>query len=526
MGVLGKYLAALAVSFEPGSEQQQQDTARERKSGKTSSKRKRLHVLYLLNDLLHHTKYHGHNPSAFSTLSGAMQSFLVELFDLAAGYDREKNPKHYKRLNDLLDIWGGNGYYSADYIHKLRQTVENASTLEAINAKSAIKDDVFVSDKKSTPKDPPFVMPATHGDTSSPWHELPAGNLMPLIVPNSSTPIRSLSVKPLQFLAGPADETLVKAVKGLLKEVDRIYSSGSSITEVETIVDIDELGQTVTRDETTGELVKADGYYGWSRSFCQKMKERMDGKARSRSGSRSRSRSQSSSISPQKRRRYSDSSGDEEDRYRSRSVDSSRNRMQRRRYSISRSRSRSPRRPQSRPRSPPRAPSSQNAQHPPPYNTRPPPPMQYPYQGTPQSNLPQQATPPLGMFSAPPRPPNYHGPWPPAPPPIPPHVSTGPTLPPNMGVNVDMGMNMGMGMMNMNMNMPGYGAPFPPFPPPPPPQPPHGPSHAHPYPGAYPPHAPHMTRGNPQPYNPGGGQGGGRGGYGGGRGGWNQGGWS
>lgn len=545
MGVLGKYLAALAASYQPANEQQQQQQIHAPNSGSskaytTSSKRKRLHILYLLNDILHHTKYHGQNPSAFSTLSGALQPYLVELFDHAAGYGRRKNPKHFARLDELLDIWASSAYYSADYVDKLRQTVDHAASPDAINAKASMKDTTTTAaaaepDRRTVAKDPPFVMPATHGDPNALWHELPAGNLMPLVVPNSSAPIRPQSVKPLQFVAGPADETLVKAVKHLLKDTDRIYNASGGVLDGETLVDVDELGQLVVRDETTGEVNEGDGYYGWSRPFCQKMKERREGKVASRSPSHSRSRSRSSS--PRKRRRYSNGASEDEDRrVRSKPRGSPPVGTSRRGHSMSRSRSpsrspaakHSPSRSRSYSPRPPLLPQTtqrpqQQQQQPPAYAAPPPPPAmpyQYPTSST-QSQFsppPQPGGSPDSFHAPPPRPPNYNGPWPPPPPPLPQQQpSPSPSFPHNPNMNMNMNMDM-----NMNMNTPGYGSQFPHpnasqnFM-----QPPVAPqqlSHAHGPPGPFPYSAPHHAHGSPQPYA--------RGGRGGGRGDWNRGGWS
>ncbi|KAL2363629.1 hypothetical protein RJZ56_003483 [Blastomyces dermatitidis] len=478
IGALGKYLVTLSGSFEPGDKSPAAGQAAVEAS-KNSPKRKRLHILYLLNDLLHHTKYHEQTTSAFSTLSGSLQPFLVDLISLAAGFSREKNPKHHKRLNDLLDIWAGNSYYSRDYINKLRETVDNSSSPGALNAKVAPKDSGSDTPNKIPPRDAPYVMPATHGDPSAPYHELPAGNLMPHIIPNSTAPIRPQAVKPLQFLAGPADESLVTAVKNFLNDVDKIYNSNGEAMDGGDDVEIDELGQIIVRDPVTGEVVDGETYYGWSRSFCEKMKKRRDGKLGRRSESRSlspsRSRSRSRSYSARKRRRYSDNMSDD-DRGRSRSSGSSRsgNRSRGDSYSRSLSRSRSRTapgrsgRPRSRsrsisysprPLSPPPFPSqNQNAPFPPPGTAPPiPSPMSYPFSGSQQFSPPHPLPipGPGGMFipPPPPRPPGYHGPWPPPPPPPPSqhHGATPPfppPLPPPLPVN-----------MGVNMNIPGFQSP-------------------------------------------------------------------
>ena len=194
-----------------------------------------MHILYLLNDLFHHTKYHLDSTAAFATLSGSCQPYIVELLGYAASYDREKNPKHHRRLDDLLDIWAEHGYYGADYVNKLREVVKNAALSGPVKASIGVEENnTDVANQKLVGKDVPFVMPSSHGDPSTPYYDLPAGNLVPHIIPNSTVPLRPESIKPLQFLAGPADEKLVTALKVFMKDVDQIYEPGKPQPETTT----------------------------------------------------------------------------------------------------------------------------------------------------------------------------------------------------------------------------------------------------------------------------------------------------
>ncbi|OGM44812.1 hypothetical protein ABOM_006162 [Aspergillus bombycis] len=410
VNVWAKYLVALSGSF---SEDGQQPQAKPQQIRPISAKRKRLHILYLLNDLFHHTKYHLDSTAAFSTLTGSLQPYIVELLGYAASYDREKHPKHHGRLDTLLNIWVQHGYYGSDYVNKLREVVKNSALSGPVKTSIDVEESNMDSAHRLPSKDVPFIMPSTHGDPSTPYYDLPAGNLVPHIIPNSTVPLRPDSIKPLQFLAGPADEKLAIALKAFLKDVDQIYGIDRPEPKEDEVVDIDELGQTVIRDKIAGDILSGDTYYGWSRGFCQQMKRR-----NAKSSSRSRS------LSPRKRRRYSDSYSDDSGRSRSRS----RSRTPPRRFgrydsrsrSVSRSRS-GPRRSRSREKSysprPPSPPRPMPTQHhnqfdnaaPPGFPPQPPP-MHF-QQGPPAF--------PQGMPGAPPPPPNYQGPWPPPPPPLP-----------------------------------------------------------------------------------------------------------
>ncbi|KAI9933255.1 hypothetical protein MW887_007728 [Aspergillus wentii] len=273
VGVWAKYLVALSGSFTPVEDGKQPTPAGATRVS-LSPKRKRLHILYLLNDLFHHTKYHLDSTAAFSTLSGSLQPYIVELLGYAASYDREKHPKHHRRLDDLLEIWADHGYYGADYVDKLREVVKSSALSGPVKTSIGVEENNTESTKKFTGKDAPFIMPSTHGDPSTPYYDLPAGNLVPHIIPDSTVPLRPDSIRPLQFLAGPADAKLVAALKTFMKDVDRIYGPGKPEKNEEDVIDIDDLGQTVIRDGITGDILNGETYYGWSRTFCQQMKKR------------------------------------------------------------------------------------------------------------------------------------------------------------------------------------------------------------------------------------------------------------
>ena len=389
-----------------------------------------------MNDLLHHTKYHIESPSAYSMLTGNTQSYLVDLFRAASGYNLEVYVKQHRCVTDLLDIWEGNSYYQFSYIQKLRDTVSLASKVGYADSDEHTK----LSEETSSEakKDAPYLLPLSHGDPSTPFYDLPAGNMMPHITSNSVRAISPQLLKALQFTAGPADENLVMAVKDFLKSVESIDAHAPEDRQDD--MDVDELGQSFLGDEIAGIVLEGEGYYGWSRAFCEKMKKRDLGLGEmarivERAGSIDRS------LSPRKRRRYSDSGSN---RSRDRTMDKSRssslssnsglsrrnnqrssskskdlsNQQRRYRSLRSRSRSRSPSYspPQTvpvfeRPSSPANPQPMQRTQA---QGPSPPPPMPFPHpfaKGFPLG--------PGGVPIPPPPPPNYHGPWPPPPPPLP-----------------------------------------------------------------------------------------------------------
>merc|ERR1711977_308441 len=292
---LGKYLTALTASFS------ESGGAKDATKREPSIKRKRLHILYLVNDILFHTRHRVNDAS----ICGKIQPILVSLVGNTASF--KECPKHQRKVLDLLGIWEEKGYYSKDYIEKLRETVKNASEVGEHVEGSTGDTEQGLPAKSS--KLTPYVMPAMHGDASTLWFDLPAGNLMPHIVPNSTRPINPDMIKPLQFVAGPAEEGLTLAVKALLDDVQAIF--GDADLDEKATLDIDELGQPIVVDEITGDILGGEGYYGWSRTFCEKMKRRKKGLDIStrNEGRDERSRSRSSSPGIRKRRYSQSDSG-------------------------------------------------------------------------------------------------------------------------------------------------------------------------------------------------------------------------
>lgn len=432
---LGKYLIALAKAEDAW-------RARDGNEKKVASAtcRKRLHILYLLNDLLHHTKDHTSNSSLFPTFTGSIQPFVVDLVQSAS---RENRPKIRMRIDSLLQVWEEEAYFGKDYVDKLRQI--------AINSATGAADDISLDHAASASqfnhaKDQPYVMPASHGDPSTPYYDLPAGNLMPHIMPNKSVPIRPDDIRALQLVAGPADDTLAVAVKDFMIAVEKIDNHVIEVRDDEGIVeDVDELGQPLFLDEA-GELASGHTYYGWSREFCEKMRGR-NGKNFTRPGrERSYSSSRSRSRGPRKRRRYSSSASRTSD---SSSRSRSRNRSPHNNLRNSRRENTSPDNRHHENRSSPQSRQYSSTFRPavvqsetrlsadkaPFYQTHgqisrppgyplpegiPPPPSVSPS----SMDFIQHAFPPPLMGSGnlpipPPRPANYSGPWPPPPPPLP-----------------------------------------------------------------------------------------------------------
>lgn len=417
VAALGKYLMALSKSFTA-------DVATSRAARETSSRRKRLHVLYVLSDIIHHVTIRQRQDD----FASGLEPFIPGLVEAAAGYSN--SPNQMKKVLELITLWSERDYFMPSFISQLESVAKEAPTSQA-SATNAGGNSYGTTTKLA--KEAPFIMPSMHGDPSVPWYDLPAANWLPVIEPNSSRPMNPSMIKPLQLAPGPADKALARAVQDLLDSVDKIYGEDTQLVE-DHPEDIDQLGQRIVVDEITRDVLDGETYYGWSRNFCDKMKKRRnrpqngsseDNRGRSQSRSQSRSISRSSSGPAFKRRRTSDSPrsrGGSPNRRRSYS------RERRARRSYSDSRSPSPRR-TSRSPSPQRGPSGLPAR-PPVYDAA----NNGSFPGHMPHPLPPQPHPAFPNFPAtfpvpPPPPPNWTGPWPP-PPPLPPAMGGGPGGPP------------------------------------------------------------------------------------------------
>ena len=336
---LGKFLNALSGSFSEAKIEQQQQQHSAKKI--ISAQRKRLHLLYLLNDVLHHAKYHDQGKLDYQNISSNLQKSIEAMIGNVASSDLAKNQNIQERVRELLDIWADNNYFEFAYIQGLRAICDNPDKGSAgLPGNGLTREQNFNDSEKSAfavGREVPYVMPANHGDPSTPFYDLPAGNMIRHIIPNRPEPINAKLMKPIQFAPGPADEGLANIVKDFLADTDQIFANSVSNGD-NFVTDTDEMGQTVVYDELTRERVD-DTYYGWSRAFCENMKKRRlktSGHRRehSLSQSTSRSRSRSYSRDPPRRsgKRYSDTRSQSNGRSRSRSYSASHSQERTSRY--------------------------------------------------------------------------------------------------------------------------------------------------------------------------------------------------
>ncbi|KAI6784914.1 uncharacterized protein J7T54_008008 [Emericellopsis cladophorae] len=227
---LGRYLVALSRSLDSNQ--------------KPSVRRRRLHLLYVINDVLHHVKTNLGDAS----FGDALEAHLPVLVATVAEF--KDCPKHMKKFALLLDIWENKAYVSPAHLATLRKAAAgDPSTTVPAEAQS-------VTSSLRISKEAPYTLPSYHGDPSTPWYDLPAATWLPHITPNSTRPMLPDLIKPIQLAPGPADPKLVAAVQDLLRDVELLFSKERKADE-EPYDQINELGEQVYLDEITAASTSA-----------------------------------------------------------------------------------------------------------------------------------------------------------------------------------------------------------------------------------------------------------------------------
>lgn len=395
IAALAKYLLALSPGLQDGT------TPTTTTGKKVSARRKKLHVLYLINDVLYHTKYLVSDQGAFAE---GIKSALKGLFRAATTLGMAKQ---YAKLEQLLEIWESKEYYPYAFLVELRTTIKDTAAAKETPGGAG---DMEVAQTKQKA----LLLPPIHGDPSIPYYDLPAGNLLPHIVPNSTAPINPRSVKPVQFASITPDGKLVNAVQDFLASVNSMFGGKETGEEPDAVGGFGG--------------IDGEGYYGWSRAFCEQMRQKKKAVVE-----RDLGRGGSSREARGRGRRLSYSSD-----YSSQSRSSSRSRSRHTRRRRSRSTSDDSRRrttrkdSRSRSRSPPRSTEQYRGFVPPKQDLVPPPPPPPPPPVIQQQQQPWAPPQQQQMYGFPPPPQQFPQGWIPPPPPPPPLQNSTFQMPPQM----------------------------------------------------------------------------------------------
>ena len=244
IGAVGKYFAALSQFYaeEDGSSHPAL------KGNGPPPHRKQLHILYLIHDTLHHAKYHSKDGSDFRTLSTTLRDCIHKLVKNGVFTSPPTSAIHQQRVTDLIQVWEDGSFFDNDSIQQLRQAAFPGTLADEKSGFGPSSSNGQANSKGEAP----FIMPATHGDPSTPFYDLPAGNMMPHIIPNSTHPINPQHLTPLQFAAGPADQDLVMSVKAFLEDVESAHFFALD-DEGRHTMDIDDMGQVLMRESLATE---------------------------------------------------------------------------------------------------------------------------------------------------------------------------------------------------------------------------------------------------------------------------------
>ena len=248
-----------------------------------SARRRRLHLLYILHDILHDVKFRLHDEAFVKKLEPAIQSLVRS----AASF--VNRPKQIRKIHDLVSVWEQNGYFLATFIKELRTAVdEGATNGDKGHDGGSIQDAITAA---IAAKPAPYNLPKRHGDSAAVWYDLPPGNWIRWV---DGYPLEIDSIKPIEFVPGPAGEETVGVVTKVFTDVNRTYAKRAEADNFPQ--DIGQIGERLERG-ANGEVIGGGTYYAWSVEYCRKTRERKRAVSRGRAPERSRSRSPLPSLS-------------------------------------------------------------------------------------------------------------------------------------------------------------------------------------------------------------------------------------
>ncbi|POR31048.1 Calcium homeostasis endoplasmic reticulum protein [Tolypocladium paradoxum] len=238
---LGKFLVALSESMELDFD-------------RPSVKRRRLGVLYIVSDVLHHVVVRQRN-GWFAEVWGVHLPSMV-----ATASTFEKCPKHLRKVQDLITLWEERGYITPALILRLRDTFTRASDRES-GTRVQMSDEALKRAKEA-----PYTLPPLHGNSKTAWAKLPPACWLAQLAPNSILPLRRAHMLPVQLSTGPANSTLLDVAKAALSDRDQLYQKENLQNKVDS--EVNQLGE----EKRPGEMARGhaddETYWGWSQPLC------------------------------------------------------------------------------------------------------------------------------------------------------------------------------------------------------------------------------------------------------------------
>ncbi|KAK3714023.1 hypothetical protein LTR37_008052 [Vermiconidia calcicola] len=241
----------------------------------------RLHILYIVHDVLTH--YRIHTQTRSRSIRGYLSDEVLDLLrpdvcklaELAACQGGGKAPNTCQSVLDLLTFWSKYGILNQNHVDQMHDRALQAAETEwdAMLTKLAKDDENKVEEerrqKESKSK---WMVPDRHGvanDPTAPWHELPAANGL-YLKRTRGYPLRATALPVggtyLPDGGDEADPQLQKDVRSLYDEVIRCYDKYTNAEEVQ---DVDALGNIIWKDPDRA----TRNYWGFTLDGIDRRKE-------------------------------------------------------------------------------------------------------------------------------------------------------------------------------------------------------------------------------------------------------------
>jgi len=268
-----------------------------------SAQRKRIHMVYIMNDLLHHAK-HGLSDAVaagysknygkpfFDAFITCLRPAIVDLIKAASDCDSVKHFSHHERIRNQLTIWEVERYFdgTCDKMYKDLRVIEaSEGRTVPFGAKdgrlpvSEEKNEANVKGAADLPKPEKanrWELPAVHGQPNPQfWHCQPAATMLDHVRIGDQKHrifIRKRKFRPTKLKEGPVDPKTISMVAELIKAKKEIYNF--SVTgEPGVQYDINDMGERLVvmgyktdKNGKTVRIVKEANYYGFSVPFARK----------------------------------------------------------------------------------------------------------------------------------------------------------------------------------------------------------------------------------------------------------------
>lgn len=217
---------------------------------------KRLHILYIIHDVLlhYHTHRDNYGTSELWDSLDRMQPDVAKLAELAACGCVGKASSTCQQILELLDFWQHTVIFSTEQINEMRENVRAADGTEwdaAISKLAAREESTANLERQRREDETKWIIPDRHGvinDPTAPWHELPAANGL-YLKRTTGSPLYANELPPggikIQNGGNEADAEMKNDVLTLYDEVVKCFDKYSPVDEVQ---DVDALGNIIWKD--------------------------------------------------------------------------------------------------------------------------------------------------------------------------------------------------------------------------------------------------------------------------------------